>query len=867
MPDVKVVTFNARGLRLASKRRTLFRFLHQYYPAHIVVLQETHSRARDVTFWQAEWGSDIVFSHGPRVSECGVAVLLPRSLKGSAEYKVAYCDDNGRMIVLHFTYQECNLTIFALYAPTSNHSRSQVEFFDTLGSQLKSIDPEERKHILICGDLNVHLTRLDIDSRRFRLTLAAKRMISLLDEFDLVDIWRYKNPLLRRYTWRRLAPLQQSRIDYMIISRTIVENQVVNNIDLKPGVLSDHSLVNLEVRLFACKGGPGLWRFNNSLIEDRVFVETVRMEVEAVRQNAAPYENVDDIGLKLEMICSQIRVHSIKRGKCIAQQRREETDEIIRGLNVCEVDMCTDPSDEVLNRYKELRQRLDAIEELKGRRAMIRSGAKWLEDGEKPTKYFFNLNARRDARKQISVLEIPDDRVLTDCRDILNYCADYFNDIFRSKINVNEDGNLTRIANFFEGLTIPRLDDTEKQSCDGPLSNAECRKALHGMMNNKSPSVSGFSKEFFAFFWDELGDLIVSYINRAREVGRFFVTQRRGVITLIPKKGDQKLLKNKRAICLLDVVYKIAAKAIANRLMAIIHKLVATDQTGSIRGRFIGTNLRTIADVIEYCHMDNVDGLVMALDFKNAFNTVEHCFVWQILREFNFGENFVSWVQLLHRSNELAVINNGYTSRWIEPSRGLQQGCPASAPIFALVVEILAIRLRESNSIRGISISGEEFKISQYCDDTTVFVSDNQSADNVIQTVTEFGKISGLELNLEKCEFMWLGRLRHCRQPICGKTPSEKLKILGVWFSASQECNDMNVEPVISKVKNVLDQWSQRGLTIKGKITVAKSLIVSQLVYLMSAVSIERTPLDLIQGNIMKFVWRGRPPKVAKKTL
>ena len=96
--------------------------------------------------------------------------------------------------------------------------------------------------------------------------------------------------------------------------------------------------------------------------------------------------------------------------------------------------------------------------------------------------------------------------------------------------------------------------------------------------------------------------MVVDYINEARRDGIFFATQRRGVLTILPIKGDQKLIRYKRAICLLDVIYKIVAKVLANRMMAVLHMHVAPDQTGSIRGRYIGANLRTIADVIYYCN-------------------------------------------------------------------------------------------------------------------------------------------------------------------------------------------------------------------------------------------------------------------------
>ena len=305
----------------------------------------------------------------------------------------------------------------------------------------------------------------------------------------------------------------------------------------------------------------------------------------------------------------------------------------------------------------------------------------------------------------------------------------------------------------------------------------------------------------------------------------------------------------------------------ANRLMQVIHKLIAGDQTGSIRGRYIGTNLRTVDDVIRYCESDKLSGIVMALDFKNAFNSVEHYFIYDVLRKFNFGNNFVEWIKLLHNNAELTVINNGYTSKWFKPSRGLQQGCPASALLFTLVVEIMAIKLRAAPMINGIQISGKQFKLSQYCDDTTLFVRDSNSATEAIKLIEEFGTISGLELNFDKCQFMWIGEERDSEVQICGRTPVRQLKILGIEFSASLNCEDSNMQTITNRIQNTLNRWSQRDMTIKGRITIAKSLVVSQMIYVMSASLIKKKHLENIQSKIMKFLWRGRPPKVARDTM
>ena len=402
------------------------------------------------------------------------------------------------------------------------------------------------------------------------------------------------------------------------------------------------------------------------------------------------------------------------------------------------------------------------------------------------------------------------------------------------------------------------------QESKWPRDNTCLRRVI---MNNKAPSVSGFTKEFYVFFWSDIGQLITDYINEAWRTGSFFITQRRGVIVLIPKKGDQKVLKNKRPICLLDVVYKIAAKAIAIRLAGVIDTLIARDQTGTIRGRYIGENLRTIADIINYCNEDNLDGILMALDFRNAYNSVEYPFLYAALKQFNFGNEFIQWVRVLHTDMEITISNRGFISDWFRPSRGLQQGSPSSSLLFILVIETLAIKIRSANDICGISVKDCETKLSLYCDDVTAFVADEQSCQKILDKVVEFGVASGLELNQQKSHFMRLGKSRNSSTPVCGVNHSDTVKILCINFSAKKDCRRENIEPAINNINRVLNMWSQRDLTLKGLITVAKSLIVSQLTYVMTCSQIEQTELARVQSLIMRFIWRGRPPKVAKTTL
>lgn len=171
MPDIKVITFNVRGLRQMSKRRSVFRFAHQHYPRHLVVLQETPS-SQDVAVWQAEWGAPIFFAHGLNTHECGVAVLLPRIILGVCDVKSVYSDDDGRLLILELNYRMFKILLCAVYAPTQSHGQQQVDFIRMVKDKLTTLMTGDTD-LLVCGDLNIQLSNLDTQNR-FRATQAIK---------------------------------------------------------------------------------------------------------------------------------------------------------------------------------------------------------------------------------------------------------------------------------------------------------------------------------------------------------------------------------------------------------------------------------------------------------------------------------------------------------------------------------------------------------------------------------------------------------------------------------------------------------------------------------------------------------------------
>ena len=120
---------------------------------------------------------------------------------------------------------------------------------------------------------------------------------------------------------------------------------------------------------------------------------------------------------------------------------------------------------------------------------------------------------------------------------------------------------------FFLSFIRQHLSSAERDLCEGPLTFAECKAALDGMPHGKTPGLDGLLAEFFQRFWPLLGQDYVNTMNYCYTSGRLSASQRSGLITLLFKRGDRLEMKNWRPITLLCVDYKIASKAIANRLL------------------------------------------------------------------------------------------------------------------------------------------------------------------------------------------------------------------------------------------------------------------------------------------------------------
>ena len=350
--------------------------------------------------------------------------------------------------------------------------------------------------------------------------------------------------------------------------------------------------------------------------------------------------------------------------------------------------------------------------------------------------------------------------------------------------------------------------------------------------------------------------------------------QRRGVISLIPKEGKNlHQLKNWRPISLLNVDYKIASKAIANRLKKVLNSVISNDQTGFLSNRYIGENIRLVLDCIDYANSENIPGMLLFLDFEKAYDKLEWNFVKKCLEMFGFGESLQKWISLFYTNIESCVINKGFISPYFKISRGLRQGCPLSCYIFILCAEIFGIALRKNVNIKGIKISNSESKLTQFADDTTLILDGSKnSLLNAVNLIKDFGKISGLFANYSKSSILKIGSMRDKDNIVIPGSnfvwTQGPIKFLGVNISLDKkEMFNLNYEGQLQKLNTVLHMWSQRGLTPIGKVAIIKSLAISKITFLLSV--LPNPPDDFlkrIEKSFFNFIWNGKQDKIKRET-
>ena len=766
--DLTYISLNVRGIRGNQKRNSLFQWLNSQH-MDIILLQETYFTKEMEYRVQNEWKGKCFHSYGTNHSR-GVSILIKQNLDVNVESSIVTQD--GRNVMLLLSVDDRNICIINVYAPTEKPQKEK--YFKFLLNWINSNKKKNFSELIIGGDFNCVLNpRLDTSGTKSLYTtpIGLKNIINAL---NLIDVWRNMHKDSLKFTYRNERLKMASRIDMWLVNSDAC--QYVNKTSIKPvAICPDHFAITLEMRFNDIKRGPGYWKFNNSLLTDDFYRLKIKNILHCAKQNL---EKGDDVVYVWELCKIKIKEFSMTYAKQKKDcERREIT--LLQNKYAELLLNFEDLDEEKRKETATIKSKINEFYNQQCEGAKIRSRVAWFEEGEKNCKYFLNLEKSNGLKKSLTSVKVGK-RIETNGKKILKQVHKFYSRLYES-VNIGDDV----IDEYLESIQNTTLTDDDANLCEGDINENELTLALKNMKLNKAPGADGLTTEFYREFWNDIKIILVKNFNESFHKGKLGYSQRKGIITLIFKNGEKENLQNWRPITLLNIDYKLIATVLANRLQKVLKQLINEDQVGYVKGRR-GTDIaRLIQDVIDFSNTQSLECCLLFVDFHKAFDTLEWNFIQKCLGAYGFKVGFMKWVSLLYTDICNSVSLNGWLTDSIVPSRGIRQGCPLSALLFVLAIEMIAIKVRDTQSIEGISIGNvnKELKIAQLADDMTLFCRNTESAQNALQMIADFGEKAGIKLNKDKTTALWLGPGNPSETILDIPWADNFVKSLGICFS------------------------------------------------------------------------------------
>lgn len=850
--ELKCVTLNVRGLNDAEKRSSVFKWLTDV-KSDIIFLQETFCREIMVPIFNNSWQGRLEHAVTDSAYSRGVSILF--NAKHDIKVENKHASSDGRLLLLNVDINGKLMTLVNIYA--HNVEKDRKSLFNKVEKWIK-LYAKYKDNLIVAGDINCCLRVQD----RSKPTHLRDKSRILLDNIvkrqNLNDAWAaITHEPGYTYVDKRHGTL--SRLDYIFVSRSIKLGDGDVNISVCPCV-PDHNAVTLRLYMSGNHRGPGYWKMNNDLLKDDEF----NIEVKNVVNETIHKYSKETAGFVWEMLKIKVKEKaiciSVKRGKEKMKQKeryQKELDSLNRLL-------CTSIRDnDMLVKKEELENKLRDIYMKEARGAQLRSKAKYIEKGETSLSYFKGLEKIHQSNNVIESVLGTDGEVMYDDEDIMHECCKFYEILYRS-LNIDVD----LIESYINNTDVPKLNEVERTLCDSEINEKEVHEAVMNLKHNRSPGVDGITAEFYQRHWDMLKVPYMNMLKESYNEGELPTTMNQSVATLIFKKGDKQSLNNYRPISLSNYDYKIVAFILAKRLQGVIKSIIHQDQSAYIKGRYIGINARYIADFYSYCEKKNIPGVILSLDFEKAFDRLEWNFMDRALKAFNFGDVFIKWIQILYKRPQIMVKNNGWISKSINTERGIRQGCPVSALLFILSIELMAINIRQNMEIEGFQLADREKKLSQYADDSTLTLTSIKSIDASMKTVIDFCKVSGMKLNIEKTEGIWLGTFKSNPLYYQGiKFTQSCVRVLGIYIGHDKDkCYVENWQSKINRLKNSIHVWKSRKLSLFGKVQILKSLALSKFVYSFTVLCVPEIIIKELTKCFYGFLWN-KIDRIKRNTL
>ena len=307
----------------------------------------------------------------------------------------------------------------------------------------------------------------------------------------------------------------------------------VNSTKINQSILSDHKIVSF---IIASEWKQRYLKINNDILNDYKYVIFIQKTIREFCINN-PKGHVSPHTL-WELLKCVIRGETIKycaekkkltKQQSILENRLEYLQSQLSSCNINE-------KDNILSMMAKTQSDLNCFVEKIAQGAAIRSGARWMEFGEKSNKYFLSLEKWHCSKKYINSLQNEQGILIHIQKKILNELANCYKNLYFD----NEQSDENNCYDFVTELNLSIITDKKCKECDKSMSK-ECLTALFQLSSNKTPGLDGFSIEFYKTFWKYLDNFFLENIYFSINQKRLCNSQYDGLITPLSKSNKNRL--------------------------------------------------------------------------------------------------------------------------------------------------------------------------------------------------------------------------------------------------------------------------------------------------------------------------------------
>ena len=854
---VLVTTYNVRGLKDEFKLRHLLSNFNSLISDKnkdvVVCLQETYieNPGKLPYIWRGN------FNLTPGIGNSGGCVTLL-----SSHINVVACRNlNSRGHILACQRQGDQHTSFVIaniYAPNPNNA-DKIEFFNELFDLISEMeDTHDCSNIIIAGDFNLTFSELETKNRLH--TSQEKRVAAvvkgMINNSNLQDVWTGRSG----FTWKRANADTFSTIDRILFSPSSLELKYLHlNWALS---FSDHALVEagFVLKRKIMKPRSKIPRIDPSLAKcadtSRILYSEVGDMMRGLPQGWDPHMKLEFLKVSIRTVCERLQAERKRRE---IQEEDILNDELNEAISILSDSVLTENrTNQLLNKVEELRSKKTNLIDVKGRRLAERLGTKWYNEGEKSNKYFMRL-LNRSAPDDFEAVQRDDGSLASNPEQVSEEIRDYYKKLYENFDAIQEQDDDEFFANI-SPISVP-----DAMELVAPVSPDELRATLQSCKDS-TPGPDGIPYSIIGLLWPIFGQILCDSWNHSLRTGKLPTSHKQSYLKLIPKAGkDKKLLTNWRPITLSNCDHKIITKTYSNRMCQKVAAKIAEGQTAYIKGRLINDNIRSMVATLNLVQEERIDGLLVALDAKKAFDSVSHSYIEKCLESFGCS-SFIPIFRVLYKDLATDIIINGRIEKGFLIKRGVKQGDALSCIIFIICMEPLLRNIEANNEIQPIisrTIAVNLPKTYAYADDVNATIKDSPaSLCALFNEYERLTRMSGLELNAQKTEIMRLGNEeeRSYRVQYLNKsfsvTSIPKIKINGIIFHRERVMmEEQNVNEACKKMDHHFKTWSRRSLTTLGKILITKTFGISQCIFLMQSLCLSPQSLKKVNTMLFKFIW------------